>query len=521
MQPIEIYEIMVFTDKPILNYSKNLQMRHALKPAQRQLGDVEIGNIKFDVHSRDDIPQLLQGLQYIHNNIEARDAILEQLGSVINEETDPEKGRPGMTLWMVLVLSVLRLGLNSDYDRIMELANEHQTLRQMLGLGLMDEGKRFGLQTIRDNIVKLTPSVLNLINLQIVKQGHQLLGKQEEPLLGRCDSFVLKTNADYPTDAKLLVDAMRKMIIACGRADHAFSEINGWRQFDHLHKGLRNLAHKARKLKPSTSKKETQIQTRKEDIQRGYIALVTRAFDLLDRVNATHKQLKTEAASPTALALIKTIEEFHPHAERQIIQIHERALLGETIPHSKKVFSVFEGHTEWINKGKAGVPVELGIRVCVLEDQMGFILHHQVMEKQTDDKVAISMVTETQANYPQLTGCSFDKGFHSPDNQKKLDIILEQLTLPKKGKWSKSDRERESTEAFVAARKQHPAIESAINALQVHGLDRCPDHGIDAFKRYTALGIVGRNLIKIGAILQQQALQAIQQEKRRRCRLAA
>ena len=55
-------------------------------------------------------------------------------------------------------------------------------------------------------------------------------------------------------------------------------------------------------------------------------------------------------------------------------------LAGETIPHEEKVFSVFEEHTEWISKGKAGVPVELGLRVCVLEDQHGFILHHRVME---------------------------------------------------------------------------------------------------------------------------------------------
>ena len=48
----------------------------------------------------------------------------------------------------------------------------------------------------------------------------------------------------------------------------------------------------------------------------------------------------------------------------------------------KKVFSIFEEHTEWISKGKAGVPQELGLCVCILEDQHGFILHHHVMEKQ-------------------------------------------------------------------------------------------------------------------------------------------
>ncbi len=82
--------------------------------------------------------------------------------------------------------------------------------------------------------------------------------------------------------------------------------------------------------------------------------------------------------------------------------------------------------------------------------------------------------------------------------------MLEQTTLPKKGRWSEADRARESDEAFVVARKQHSAVESAINAMQVHGLDRCPDHGIKGFERYVALSVLGRNLIKIGAVLQQR-----------------
>jgi hypothetical protein len=47
-------------------------------------------------------------------------------------------------------------------------------------------------------------------------------------------------------------------------------------------------------------------------------------------------------------------------------------------------------------------------------------------------------------------------------------------------------------------------VESAINALEAHGLDRCPDRGIDGFKRYVALAVVARNIQRLGAILQQQ-----------------
>jgi hypothetical protein len=90
--------------------------------------------------------------------------------------------------------------------------------------------------------------------------------------------------------------------------------------------------------------------------------------------------------------VIAEIESYLAHADRQVDQIRRRVLWGEVIPHGEKVFSVFEPHTEWISKGKAGVPVELGLRVCILDDQYGFILHHHVMEHQTDDQVAVFMI---------------------------------------------------------------------------------------------------------------------------------
>ena len=74
--------------------------------------------------------------------------------------------------------------------------------------------------------------------------------------------------------------------------------------------------------------------------------------------------------------------------------------------------------------------------------------------------------------------------------------------LSRKGKLSKQAREIEGSPEFRKARHQHSAVESAINALEVHGLDYCPDRGIYGFKRYVSLAIVGRNLQRVGAILQ-------------------
>ncbi|HJZ12593.1 MAG TPA: ISNCY family transposase, partial [Acidobacteriota bacterium] len=208
------------------------------------------------------------------------------------------------------------------------------------------------------------------------------------------------------------------------------------------------------------------------------------------------------------------IEGFMRHAIRQIDQTKRRVVLGEAIPHAEKVFSIFEPHTEWISKGKAGVPVELGVKVCVMEDQHQFILHHQVMQKKSDDQVTVSMVEETQKRFPNFNACSFDKGFHSQTNQTGLKELLELVALPRKGKLSQPAQAAEQSEAFVKARRAHSAVESAINALEVHGLDRCPDHGIDGFKRYVALAVVARNIHRIGAILWQQE-QRREQRKRK------
>ena len=63
---------------------------------------------------------------------------------------------------------------------------------------------------------------------------------------------------------------------------------------------------------------------------------------------------------------------------------------------------------------------------------------------------------------------------------------------------------REYSDEFIDSKKKHSAVESAINALQVHGLNKCRDHGIDGFKRYVAIAVIARNIQKIGALILNQ-----------------
>ncbi len=79
-----------------------------------------------------------------------------------------------------------------------------------------------------------------------------------------------------------------------------------------------------------------------------------------------------------------------------------------------KVISIFEPHTRWISKGKGGCPVELGVPVCILEDEHGFVLHHEVMWQGSDVDCAVPIVEAAQSAFPGLRAVSFDPGFHSP-----------------------------------------------------------------------------------------------------------
>jgi hypothetical protein len=75
------------------------------------------------------------------------------------------------------------------------------------------------------------------------------------------------------------------------------------------------------------------------------------------------------------------------------------------------------------------------------------------------------------------------------------------------------DDRQQPAEEFQAARRQHSAVESAINALEVHGLDKCPNHGIDGFKRYVSMAVLARDIQKLGAELRKQE-RAVEQRKR-------
>ena len=161
---------------------------------QFQIGQVPIEKIWINPKSRDDIPAVLKGLQYIWSDEKLRARLFALLDEHIVPETDRTVGRPGMELWQVLVLGVLKQGLGCDFDRLHDLANHHETIRAFLGHSDFGDRTRYEYQRVVDNVSLLTPELLSAVGQLVVESGHKVAKKKPgEPLRGRCDSFVVET----------------------------------------------------------------------------------------------------------------------------------------------------------------------------------------------------------------------------------------------------------------------------------------------------------------------------------------
>ena len=89
---------------------------------------------------------------------------------------------------------------------------------------------------------------------------------------------------------------------------------------------------------------------------------------------------------------------------------------------------------------------------------------------------------------------------------------------PKPGKKSLTQLQQEAQPNFVALKRAHSTVEANINCLENHGVNRCPDKGINGFKRYVAFGVLSYNLQHLGKLLmeQQKAIQLKELKKRRK-----
>ncbi len=146
---------------------------------QLALGAVPIEKVEIPTKTRDELPPTLAALQWIFITPEVNK---EVFGLLEKEITFARKatGRPGMDLWQILVLGVVRMTLDVNYDRLHYVANYDSLTRQLLGQPAFDMALEFKLSTIKENIPLLSEELLEKINEVVVRHGRKVIKKKRK-----------------------------------------------------------------------------------------------------------------------------------------------------------------------------------------------------------------------------------------------------------------------------------------------------------------------------------------------------
>jgi IS5 family transposase len=469
-------------------------MRNAYASHLR-LDCVPISELKLNLNCRDEIIPILEALKHVFCQAELRDRLIELVAGDVSEYTRDDVGREGFDYWQVIVLAVVRLGCNLDYDKLQDLCENHRALRCLLCVGEWAE-TNFASRRIRDTLCLLKPATLEAMNHLVVSHGQQYQTNAARKV--RADSFVIETDIHYPTESSLIGDGLRKLIPLCATRAPFLGE-PGWRQARHLQKKAKRLVREVARISASKSPRAT------ARLHTAYGKLLDYAENILERARALENKAR-EAALPSHSLPAGAAQLAHwIDLTAQVCNTaYRRTQLGEQVENQEKLLSLFETHTRLYRRGKAGQPNQFGRLALIYEDGAGFISHYHLMARDATDESVVCAQTRIaqQRHHGAIEEASFDRGFYSPNNERELREIVAAPCLPPSHPAQYADCLKQASVRFRQSRQSHPGVESAIGALQSgNGLKRCRDKTEQGFARYLGLAILGRNLHVLGKLL--------------------
>ncbi len=274
------------------------------------------------------------------------------------------------------------------------MASSNSFLRQLIGIETETgfEKKEITRQRIYDNLILLDEKTYKSINNVIVKFGHKVFNHKENDFLSaKTDSFVVESNVHFPSDYNLLSDSLRKALDTINWFVENSSETKGWRKLNDWHQSIKNLSRNVGKASSSGGKNK--ILRVKEAVTE----YINKATALRKKISDSKNDFPQKTLKD--IIHILELERFIELTDKHIDLLERRVLKGEKIPHSEKLFSIFEEYTEWITKGKKRPSVELGKKVSITTDQYNLIIDHYVMENESDSQVVLSTADRVLSLY--------------------------------------------------------------------------------------------------------------------------
>ena len=390
------------------------------------------------------------------------------------------RGRGGYTSEQLLRALIVMFVEGASYRDTVVLIENSEFLQAFVRLGdrpMMDFtflNKAFGV---------LAPATLAAMNRAVAEYA-----VREEKISGaqvRLDTTVYETNIHYPTDSSLLWDSFRTV-----------ARLVRGLQKDLPHLGLHHRFHE-RKVK----KLATFIARHLGHKRPGTVRAVRRHYrQLLDSVRWIHGVGQAVRAQVVAAGYdADELAHYLPLVDGIIHQAWQRVIEGKMLPADEKLYSLFEEHTELIQRGKAAKPVEFGHMILLAQTGEKFIHYYQVPQNRiADPELLPGALRAHQAlfgSYPELAAA--DKGFYTSMAQ--LAALEEQIatvSIAKKGRRTPAQYRRETSAAFVAGQRFRAGCEGSISVLKrAFKLGRCLFRGFKHYAASVGLAVLCHNLV--------------------------
>jgi IS5 family transposase len=385
-----------------------------------------------------------------------------------------------MTADQVVRAAIVKQMLNFTYKELAFHIVDSNSLRRFMRIGIADKG--FKKSVLNKNVKALSPQTWEAINGQLVQYAAD--EKIEKGRQVRIDCTVVESNIHEPTDSSLLWDSVRVLT----RLLHRSKEDFGLRVLfqDHSRRAKRRLLGimNSRSKKDRKSKYVDLIKVTNKSI--GYAQSAIEAID------------KVASISNGLLALRLDLNRYCQLAARVVDQTQRRVLLGENVPASDKVVSLFETHTDIIVKDRRDT--FFGHKICLTGGASNLIVDCLIVDgNPADSSLTVDMLDRQKLLYGRYPlKVALDGGFASKDNLNKAkEKQIKDVCFAKKRGLEVEDMCR-SQWVYDRLRRFRAGIESGISWVKrCFGMTRCTWKGLRSFKSYVWASIVSANLLTL------------------------
>jgi transposase, IS5 family len=401
------------------------------------------------------------------------------------------RGRPSTPVEVILRMLVVRRLYRWSYEETEHFVADSLVLRQFC---------RLYLEPVPDDTTLLRwanligAGTVAALNARVVELARSLKVTRGRKL--RVDSTVVETNIHHPTDSRLVGDGVRVLSRLFRRAKRVLAGCAtvGQAVFRSRMRSVRRLAQQIHR----TARRKGEDAT--AQVQQTYarlLAVARKSCAQAERVRAALHGRRKAAARRVAQGLAHYV----PLVTHVIRQAHRRVLDGEVVPAQEKILSLFEPHTQVIQRNKPGKSVEFGRKLWLDEVDGGIISRYAILEEAGPDHphLAASLASHLKqfGRPPRLV--AGDRGIYTPDNEKLAKQEgVKHVVIPYAGKASPQRVQHERASWFRRGFRFRAGIEGRISVLRRRfGLDCCRAHGEEGLGRWVGWGIVTANLAKI------------------------